>query len=275
MSFRSIILDLHEPEVVEAVVNAAVAVGEAKRTHLIGVHSSPMSMHTTSIPYYLPDDILEKIKTSDISRARNVEKQFEEIRHTIDFPTTWHLHHGVAGTGRKDLLSHVLSSDLIVVSQSIRVSMPLLLRELLQRSSTPILVTPTESLKPIRFNRITVVWNDSTQTIRAIRDAMQILEKADSVRILPTSPESKPKEGSVGGSDIVTWLKYHDVPVTLDNHPDHHLKSGSDIVKDAKDDDADLLVMGGYGHSPLYDAVVGGLTDDILEHSDIPVFLSH
>jgi len=275
MSFRSIVLNLHELEMVEPLVNTAMAVGEARRTHLIGVHSLPMAMNASAIPYYLPADVLQKIETSNVERAHEVHAKFNELTKSIDFPTEWFLHKGLAGSGTRDLIDHVLSADLVVVSQHIRMSMPWLQRDLLQKSSTPILVAPTTPVKPFRLGQITIAWNGSIQTARAIRDAMHMLEQADDVRVVCTGSESKSKEGQIAGSDVATWLSHHDISVTLDEHLERQLKTGVDVVECAQDGGADLLVMGGYGHSPLYDAVVGGMTDDVLTNTSIPVFLSH
>jgi nucleotide-binding universal stress UspA family protein len=38
---------------------------------------------------------------------------------------------------------------------------------------------------------------------------------------------------------------------------------------------ADMMVMGAYGHSRLREAVLGGATRQILEHTTIPVLMAH
>ena len=38
---------------------------------------------------------------------------------------------------------------------------------------------------------------------------------------------------------------------------------------------ADLLVMGGYGHSRFREFVLGGTTRDILASTTVPVFMAH
>jgi nucleotide-binding universal stress UspA family protein len=38
---------------------------------------------------------------------------------------------------------------------------------------------------------------------------------------------------------------------------------------------ADLLVMGGYGHSRLGELVLGGVTRHVLTHAHLPVLLAH
>ena len=39
--------------------------------------------------------------------------------------------------------------------------------------------------------------------------------------------------------------------------------------------DADLIVMGGYGHSPLRQALLGGVSRTVVEESPIPVVMAH
>jgi nucleotide-binding universal stress UspA family protein len=39
--------------------------------------------------------------------------------------------------------------------------------------------------------------------------------------------------------------------------------------------DADLLVMGAYGHSRLREMILGGVTRDILRNANVPVLMAH
>jgi len=52
--------------------------------------------------------------------------------------------------------------------------------------------------------------------------------------------------------------------------------SASDVLLSyAADVSADLLVVGGYGHSRLRELVLGGVTRDLLHHMTLPVLMSH
>ena len=50
---------------------------------------------------------------------------------------------------------------------------------------------------------------------------------------------------------------------------------GSELLSRAADMGADLLVMGGYGHTRLREFVLGGATRRILESMTLPVLMSH
>jgi nucleotide-binding universal stress UspA family protein len=43
----------------------------------------------------------------------------------------------------------------------------------------------------------------------------------------------------------------------------------------AADLDADLIVMGAYGHSRMREFVLGGVSRDIFRHMTVPVLMSH
>jgi nucleotide-binding universal stress UspA family protein len=47
------------------------------------------------------------------------------------------------------------------------------------------------------------------------------------------------------------------------------------LTRHARDIDADLLVMGAYGHSRFRESILGGATRNMLEMAQIPVFMAH
>jgi nucleotide-binding universal stress UspA family protein len=47
------------------------------------------------------------------------------------------------------------------------------------------------------------------------------------------------------------------------------------LLNYAADVSADLLVIGGYGHSRLRELVLGGVTHELLRHITLPVLMSH
>lgn len=275
MSYKLIVLNLDEEDTVEPLVKMAASLGEDYKTHIIGVHSLPLVEQPVSLVHYLPADIYEKLNDSNLARATKIQKTFEQAMNLLNMPSEWVLHRGLGTGGTRNLIDHVRTSDLVIVSQNSKEKMPWLQRELLQKSATPMMVVPSNGATDFQPKKVCVAWNGSLQTVRAIRDSMDLLIKADDVRIVCVGGEAKDRPGQIPGSDAATWLSHHGVRITLDEHPDKKLTTGIAIVNAIEQSGADLLVMGGYGHSPLYDAVVGGVTDDVLANTDIPVFLSH
>ncbi len=50
---------------------------------------------------------------------------------------------------------------------------------------------------------------------------------------------------------------------------------GGALLKETRKTEANLLVMGAYGHSRLREMVLDGVTRSILADADVPVFLMH
>jgi nucleotide-binding universal stress UspA family protein len=50
---------------------------------------------------------------------------------------------------------------------------------------------------------------------------------------------------------------------------------GNVILSHAADAGADMIVMGGYGHSRLREFVLGGATREILQSMTAPTLMSH
>ncbi|MGL4280834.1 MAG: universal stress protein, partial [Albidovulum sp.] len=52
-------------------------------------------------------------------------------------------------------------------------------------------------------------------------------------------------------------------------------KTSEVLSRHARDIDADLIVMGAYGHSRFREAILGGTTRNMLEMAEIPVLMAH
>ncbi len=77
------------------------------------------------------------------------------------------------------------------------------------------------------------------------------------------------------GADIAHHLARHGLNVELRNIAAGDVDVPNVILSDAADHDADLIVMGGYGHSRLREFVLGGATRGILSSMTVPTLMSH
>ena len=70
-------------------------------------------------------------------------------------------------------------------------------------------------------------------------------------------------------------LRRHEVKAEVRQVPSGGTSIGQALLAQAREEAADLLVMGGYGHSRLREMMLGGTTRPILEHMTVPVLFSH
>jgi len=96
------------------------------------------------------------------------------------------------------------------------------------------------------------------------------------VIVLVVDPEvSADGHGQEPGADVALWLARHGVNVTVQRDVAADAKVGETILSRAADCDADLIVMGIYGHSRLREFILGGASRTLLESMTVPILMSH
>lgn len=128
--------------------------------------------------------------------------------------------------------------------------------------------------RAVALNTVVVAWDFSRNSSRAVADALPLLKKARLVSILTVTNEKVLSTGR-SGAELARYLARHGVNVVLDEVN----AAGRDIAtvfeSHLTSRDADLLVMGAYGHSRFREFVLGGATRGMLKRPPVPVFLSH
>jgi nucleotide-binding universal stress UspA family protein len=171
--------------------------------------------------------------------------------------------------------------DLVVLGQPIAEDLSrlddLLLEGALLGSGRPCLMLPRWTAPRTFGRRVLAAWRGGREAARAVHDALPLLVAADSVCIFHAGEgEERKGDGPLALSRLTSHLVRHRVRV---EEPKHDAKAGPDIgeaiLRQAVAFDADLIVMGGYGHSRLREIVLGGATRTIVRSSPLPVLLSH
>jgi nucleotide-binding universal stress UspA family protein len=102
------------------------------------------------------------------------------------------------------------------------------------------------------------------------------LAGADAVTVLSVDPQPAPDgHGELPGADIALYLARHGVKAQIERTVSAGVPVGELLLSRAADLDADLLVMGAYGHSRARELLLGGATRSILAGMTIPVLMSH
>jgi nucleotide-binding universal stress UspA family protein len=170
---------------------------------------------------------------------------------------------------------------------------PLLAGRLLMGVACPLLFVPYVGLgagsegAPRCGQRVLVAWSDTRESARALRDALPLLQQAQAVELLRFSPSDD--GGTEPLDEVREHLRRHGVECicTARQAPEpslgKRLLSGwtpdasiaEALLSHAADSDADLIVMGGYGHARALELVLGGVTQTLLRSMTVPVLMSH
>jgi nucleotide-binding universal stress UspA family protein len=136
----------------------------------------------------------------------------------------------------------------------------------------PVLLMPQEyKFESLALN-VLVAWKPSREANRAVRNSVPLLQAADNVTVLQITEKKIANE--LSGVDIGHLLGRHGVRAEVKTmEPNGGI--GETIETVAEDIDADLVVMGAFGHSKLHEIIFGGVTEHMLYHCTRPIFMAH
>lgn len=142
-------------------------------------------------------------------------------------------------------------------------------------AGAPILIIPDATKLPDPINRVVVGWNDSRESLHAIRLALPILRSAEVVNIAIVDPPAHAIDRSDPGGALSQMLARHGVKAEVSVLAKTLPRVSDVLQRHVEDQRADLIVMGAYGHSRFRESILGGATRNTLQTSKVPVFMAH
>jgi nucleotide-binding universal stress UspA family protein len=142
-------------------------------------------------------------------------------------------------------------------------------------AGSPLMILPTSaSLGPI--NRAVLGWNASPEAGRVSRDLVDLAEPGAEIDIVVVDPQTTDGgHGPQPGSDIARHLARHGFKVEVYGLPSCARPVADVLQGFARMRNADLLAIGAFAHSRIREVILGGVTRDLIEESDLPILMSH
>jgi len=183
-------------------------------------------------------------------------------------------HFGEVTGGNDVLADEGRLADLVVFSRADLGGQPrgyLLFEAALLSAGRPLLVTPTPAPANLGAT-IAVAWHGNVHAARAVAGAMPFLERARAVHVLTVATDVT---ASGEGDRLARYLAWHGIDARSVTLRPEGRSVGAALLDRAGELGADLLVMGGYGHSRVREVVLGGITRHVLAHAGLPVLIAH
>ena len=154
-------------------------------------------------------------------------------------------------------------------SKEYRFSRSGLLVETLMHSGRPALYFP-ELTGVQKSKDVLIAWNGSAAATRAIAASLPIMALAETITIVTIGPD---KDLDAKIDRQTSYLNHYGIPATSEVLPSLGISTGKRLLEHAHKQGADLIVMGGFGHCRYREAMLGGTSRHMLNHSDIPLFI--
>lgn len=181
---------------------------------------------------------------------------------------------------RREVLAHARRADLTVMTRPAPAAQQeaheQVFEAVLFGSGRPVLLAPPNWAGESLSDRVLIAWNAKREAARAVADALPLLRQARDVVI--ATIDAAPKHGGHGpapGKDLAVHLERHGVNVRVNNVDGMGRTEAGALMDEAAALDANLIVMGGYGHARAQEWLWGGATRELTETARTPLFLSH
>jgi nucleotide-binding universal stress UspA family protein len=143
-------------------------------------------------------------------------------------------------------------------------------------SGRPILMLPAGPVSFPDVRTVMIGWDASVEASKAVRDAIGIMREAKAVHAVLVDPvPSFDGHGPEPGADLAAYLGRHGIAATVHRLPKEGKETGEMLRRTATDLGADLMVVGGFGHSRLRERIFGGTTTTLMKNPVIPVLMAH
>ncbi|MGR3660124.1 MAG: universal stress protein [Paracoccaceae bacterium] len=142
-------------------------------------------------------------------------------------------------------------------------------------AKVPVLIVPDAGDFSGRLERVVVAWNDSREALVAVRAALPVLIAASSVNVTIIDPPTHAPDRSDPGGALLQMLSRHGVHAEVSILAKTMPRVSDVIARHVGDQNADLLVMGAYGHSRFRESILGGATRNMLQMAKTPILMAH
>jgi nucleotide-binding universal stress UspA family protein len=272
MPYRTILVHVNDQRRAEALLEPAIELASKYNAHLIGINVY------TSLP-------LPQLQLGARGRPGGTEREVAELAATFaritdrqPFVAEWRAVKVDHADFAPVVVEHALVADLIVASQSdpdwplsTLLDFP---ERLALECGRPVLVVPYVGRYPRVGRNVVIAWKPEREAARAVFDALPFLQGAEKVHILEVKDRGDAEE-LVSDIALAAALARHGIKPSVRTSIAADISVGDEILSRLADLEADLLIMGAYGHSRMREMIFGGVTRHLARHMTVPTLLSH
>lgn len=266
---------------------AAIAVGQAFGAHLIGLHvrrdvrrdiaalaSADMGMATGL------DAIMDRMEQEALTRETDAEKNWRAACAKAGIPLAEQPNPSASATyefvsemGEESdwVAEYGRTADLVVVGR-VKVGEMLdvdPMEAALMDTGKPVLIAADKP--PVLNGTIAIAWKNTREAAGAVSAALPFIRSAKRVIVFSVEEEASDETVDKSHLRLVRALRWHN-PNTGSRALRRNGRPPVQVLREAVALEAcDLLVMGGYGHTRLREAVFGGFTRAVLEDATLGV----
>ena len=276
--FRNILVHIPSERPARPVIDVAVALSIARRSHLDAVAVGYESMATigmvaegggAAVAAVMGDEEERALQRANAALAVfEIEAKLAKIAYGVRSFA------GVPAEAGETIGTLARLYDMTIVPQpdsskaSYDNDIP---KEILFNSGGPMLMVPYIHKGPLDAQHVGIAWDGSRLAARAWRDALPFLMGAKAVTVIAVNEQV----GEASSDRLVSHLTRRGIAAKVQRLTADRGNVQGAILSIAAESNMGLLVMGGYGHSRLHERILGGVTRSMFDTMTVPVLMSH
>lgn len=277
MNIRDIAVHVDHREQCRPGLEVAAALAARLSAHLSGIYVDSVPMASELVAMSAAPALLDTLAAEEQQRTDQARARFEQVVKAAGVRSGF-AH--ASGPMFPALSRHARCSDLLVLTQEGNGETGPVLGGFADYAvmdcGRPVLVVPFIGAPAPVDGTALVAWDGSREAARAVNDALPLLALAQEVQVVMILPRGRAvADSALSGADVCEHLARHDLKAEAKEIPGTDVDSGNVLLSHAADLNANLIVMGAYGHSRLREMVLGGVTRQMLLHMTVPVLMSH
>lgn len=278
VAYKSILTVITDGDLARSALEGSIALARAEDGHLdilaLGVD------HSTPGYYYAGTNAL--IEQATLQRAREEATELEAAakKAMANRDCRWSTDAALAQIGTIQTLvgNRARFADLVVLpkpyGEDKGVAEEAVLEAALFAGNAPVLVLP-EGTTLTRPRKVVLAWNQSAEAMDAIRAAMPLLRASAATNIVIIDPPRHGPDRSDPGGMLSQMLARQGVRAEISVIAGTMPRTSDVLARHCTDQQADLLVMGAYGHSRFRQMMFGGTTQTMITQTDLTVLFAH
>ncbi|MEX5727728.1 nucleotide-binding universal stress UspA family protein [Rhodovulum iodosum] len=279
MEYKTILTILTDTDLKESALEPAITLARREDAHLdvlcLGVDRTQTGYYYAGTNAFIQQETLQKAQEDSEAMETAVKARLD--------------HEGIAWACEAAVaqiagLSHLVAqrsrfSDLVVMprpyGEGRGIEDEAAVEAVLFDGHAPLLIVPEGSDTANIGQKIVVAWNMSAESLAAIKQSRPLLKAAEAVNIAVIDPPQHGADRSDPGGALSQMLSRHGVKAEISVLAKTMPRVSDVLRRHAQDIEADLIVMGAYGHSRFREAILGGATRHMLEFTEVPVLMAH
>ncbi len=279
MSYKTVLVYFNNEKSADGLIKAAVRLATSHGSHVIGLFVTPKVQVFPDVGPGMTAEILKAHAETFKEEADGIHAKFEKAMAGQPFSAEWrHADTGYYQTAN-EIVQQARMADILIApqtdSENPDPNYAGVAEELLIGCGRPVLIVPAFSGARDFGRHIMLAWNGSRESARAAFDALPALKLAEMVTILSVESSEKNGQTFIPGSEIATALARHGVTCDVSVSSGSSLHPGDELLARLADANADLLVMGAYGHTRFAEFIFSGVSRHMLKNMTTPLLMSH